>query len=123
MFAICDYAIPNLCQRSRQLKRILNNNTIANLKLALNQHPWQKVLDQSDVNLAYDIFMYEFQSLLNQHCPLRRVDTGLNRHTKPWFTKGLRKSCKKKTRLYKIFLSCRTITAEARYKSYKNRLT
>ena len=51
------------------------------------------------------------------------MNTGLNRHNKPWFTKGLRKSCKKKTRLYKIFLSCRTITAEARYKSYKNRLT
>ena len=32
-------------------------------------------------------------------------------------------ACKKKNRLYKMFLSCRTLAAETRYKTYTNKLT
>ncbi len=40
-----------------------------------------------------------------------------------WLTPGLRNACKKKNKLYKLFLKERTQIAEKRYKLYKNNLT
>ena len=42
---------------------------------------------------------------------------------KPWFTKGLAKSVKKKNMLYKCFLNNPNSSNENAYKSYKNKLT
>ena len=42
---------------------------------------------------------------------------------KPWFTKGLAKSVKKKNMLYKCFLNNPNSPNENTYKSYKNKLT
>ena len=77
-----------------------------------------------DVNLSYNNFVCEFQDLLNKHCPVKRVNNTENRYANnPWLTNGLKNACKKKNRLYKMFLSCRTLAAETRYKTYKNKLT
>ena len=42
---------------------------------------------------------------------------------KPWFTKGLAKSVKKKSMLYKRFLNNPNSSNENVYKSYKNKFT
>ena len=42
---------------------------------------------------------------------------------KPWFTEGFEKSCKKKNRLYREFITYRTKEKEDKYKKYKNKLT
>ena len=42
---------------------------------------------------------------------------------KPWFTKGLAKSVKKKNMLYKRFLNNPSSFNENAYKSFKNKLT
>ena len=43
--------------------------------------------------------------------------------SKPWITKGLLKSVRKKSLLYKRFLANPTPYREKLYKSYKNKLT
>ena len=123
VFAICYYDYLIRGSRSHQFKRILNNDAVEKLKIDLNQQTWQNVFDQSDVNLAYNIFIRDFQCLLNKHCPLKCIAVVAKTGNKPWFTNGLKKACRKKTRLYKIFLSQRTLASEIRYKTYKNRLT
>ena len=45
------------------------------------------------------------------------------RRGKPWITNGLKNACRKKNRLYKIWLHSQTPAAESRYKTYKNKLT
>ena len=45
------------------------------------------------------------------------------RQAKPWITKSIAKSCKKKQYLYKLYLKNRTKQSEDRYKKYKNKLT
>ena len=40
-----------------------------------------------------------------------------------WITNGLKNACRKKNRLYKIWLHSQTPAAESRYKIYKNKLT
>ena len=42
---------------------------------------------------------------------------------KPWMTNGLVNSCKKKNRLYKMFLKIPNLQNETLYKDYKNKLT
>ena len=123
VFAICYYDYLIRGSRSHQFKRILNNDAVEKLKIDLNQQTWQNVLDQSEVNLAYNIFIRDFQCLLNKHCPLKCIAVSAKTDTKPWSTNGLKKACRKKTRIYKIFLSQRTLASEIRYKTYKNRLT
>ncbi len=44
-------------------------------------------------------------------------------NNKPWLTKGILKSCKKKNKLYRDFVKYRTVNAENKYKAYKNKLT
>ena len=76
------------------------------------------------MNLSYNNFVCEFQDLLNKRCPVKRVKNTDNRYANnPWLTNGLKNACKMKNRLYKMFLSCRTLAAETRYKTYKNKLT
>ena len=42
---------------------------------------------------------------------------------KPWISKGLMKSIKRKNKLYKQFLQSRNPVIESKYKTYKNKLT
>ena len=45
------------------------------------------------------------------------------RRDKPWITNGLKNACRKKNRLYKIWLHSQTPAADSRYKINKNKLT
>ena len=84
---------------------------------------WERALDNVDASDAYKIFLQKFTSLYNNCFPVKR--TRLNNSTlkKPWITKGLLKSIKKKNALYKRFLSAPNPTREHHYKSFRNRLT
>ena len=42
------------------------------------------------------------------------------KHFRPWITLGIRKSSKRKQRLYEKFFKTRTAKSEAEYKTYKN---
>ena len=76
------------------------------------------------MNLSYNNFICEFQNILNKHCPVKRTINRENRYaSNSWLTNALKNACKKKHRLYKIFLSCRTLATETRYKTYKNKLS
>ena len=55
--------------------------------------------------------------------PLKRKKAKRFNLRKPWFTKGLAKSVKKKNMLYKCFLNNPNSSNENAYKSYKNKLT
>lgn len=57
--------------------------------------------------------------MFNKHCPVKQV---LRKHcvkNKPWFTKGLKRACANKKRLYKAFSISRSGEAEHKYKTCK----
>ena len=124
VFAICGNQFVCRCATPSQYRRIINTSTTDKLIAELNQRTWPNVIGTLDVNLSYNNFVCEFQDLMNKHCPVKRVNNTENRYANnPWLTNGLKNACKKKNRLYKMFLSCRTLAAETRYKTYKNKLT
>ena len=56
--------------------------------------------------------------------PLKILKDNKNIKTsKPWFTNGLRNACIKRKRLYKDYIKNRTLDAQVKYKSYRNKLT
>ena len=51
-----------------------------------------------------------FKNAYDTHFPLKS----------PWITKGLKKSSKRKQKLYVKFLKTKSFKAEKKYKTYKN---
>ncbi|KAK2185770.1 hypothetical protein NP493_224g01010 [Ridgeia piscesae] len=107
VFAICGNQFVCRCATPSQYRRIINTSTNDKLIAELNQRSWPNVKGALDVNLSYNNFVCEFQDLLNKHCPVKRVKNTENRYANnPWLTNELINACKKKSRLYKMFLSC-----------------
>ena len=72
----------------------------------------------------YDSFIEKDTGLFDSCFPFRTIKgKALNSFRKPWITKGLLKSIKKKNKLYKNYICNRSNSQLAKYKTYKNKLT
>ncbi|WP_432490711.1 hypothetical protein, partial [Flavonifractor plautii] len=60
-------------------------------------------------------FLERLLEIYNKCCPIKMITYKCNMQ-KPWFTKGIIKSCKKKNLLYRKFIHSRTQDAESKYK-------
>ena len=74
------------------------------------------------MDTAYAEFLSIFAEQYNICCPVKTIRAQVARRGKPWITNGLKNACRKKNRLYKIWLHSQTPAAESRYKTYKNKL-
>lgn len=89
---------------------------------SLNEHDWSDVLNENDVNNAYNKFLSEYVTIYNTYCSIKKIKVK-KKKDKVWMTKGLRNSCNKKNLLYREYLKKRDNISENRYKKYKNKLT
>lgn len=71
---------------------------------------------------AYEAFLDKYTCIYNSCFPLRKVKTAKSILQKPWLSKGLLKSIKKKNKLYKKFLNVPNLQNDFCYKNYKNKL-
>ena len=55
-----------------------------------------------------------FSEQYNICCPVKTIRAQVARRDKPWITNGLKNACRKKNRLYKIWLHSQTPAAESR---------
>ena len=124
IFVLCNYPTHIQINSNRYVKkRIVNDLALASLSANLANEHWETVFSSVDVNRAYEEFMSIFSKLYNTYLPVKTVRLSTTRGDKPWLTNGLRNACNKKNRLYKICVRSRTLAAEMRYKTYKNKLT
>ena len=72
--------------------------------------------------MHYSNFLEAFSSVYNNCFPIKKVTTKKTVIMKPWLTKGLLKSIKKKNALYKRFLSSPTVSPKQQYKCFRNNL-
>ncbi len=89
----------------------------------LMKEHWDHVYSTNNVNKAYELFFKRYLWLYNNNCPIKILNDKARNNNKPWLTKGILKSCKKKNKLYRDFVKYRTVNAENKYKAYKNKLT
>jgi len=102
----------------RPLIRVFSNANITKFKSGLQHSNWEQVYNENDANAAYSKF-HDIISKQFEHCfPLTRVSKSRAKD-KSWITKGLRKSSKRKNKLYKIWLKTGNKSDEIKYKTYR----
>ena len=66
-----------------------------------SQIHWESLLSGSDVDKLFSTFFYKLNKLINKHAPLRSLSKRkIKRLSKPWITKGIRKSIRIKDELF-----------------------
>ena len=82
----------------------------------------ERIFETNDANLAYEVFYEKFNYIYNECIPnvIKRVL--IDKYYKPWLSKAILKSNRKKNYLYRdsIKYKCEEITLK--YKKYKNKL-
>lgn len=112
----------NESEKSEYYKRMRSAENLKAFKADLKEQAWNNIYETTDINAAYEHFWKIFTSLYNKNCPLQKCTINYKNNMTPWITTGLRKACRKKNKLYKVFICKRTKEAEIRYKQYKNKL-
>ena len=93
-------------------------NNVATFKDRLANVTWDELSEYNDPDCAYRCFLDKFTAIYNNCFPLKKVKVKNVTLRKPWITKGLLKSVRKKNLLYKRFLVNPTSYREKTYKSY-----
>ena len=108
-------------------KRDYSNDRINCFKFALSETDWSDVLLNCDnsvnPNESYSIFISRFNSLFENYFPVK--DHKISKNNSPrteWITKGLIKSCKRKSKLYRLWINNPTTNNRSRYIKYRNKL-
>ena len=84
---------------------------------------WLELQDFNDPKHAYGSFLDKFTNIFNSCFPLEKKRASRFTLKKPWLSKGLLKSIKRKNYLYKKYLTTPNHENESLYKKYKNKLT
>ena len=101
-------------------KRDINETTKETFKNILKNYNWDTVKNESNPNNAYDKFIEIFSKAYDIAFPVKEVIIKTKTLLNPWFTKGIKKSSKKKQKLHEKFLKKGTRKNEEIYKTYKN---
>ncbi len=94
--------------------------------IALNGVNWEDVIKycvSNDPEEAYNNFILIYTRLYDKYFPVRKIRCSSKNYPKqPWITKGLIKSCKKKSTLYKKYLCEPTVGNKYIFTVYRNKL-
>ena len=99
-------------------KRDFSETNKQNFKEDLINTDWSVLDNYDNTNLLYETFSDIFILLYEKHFPLKTQEIKIKHLQTPWFTKGMKKSSKKKQKLYIKFLKGKI--PESEYKDYKN---
>ena len=93
---------------------------ITPLKEELSLLHWRHIEFNGTVNEIYDMFLRTLADIYDATFPIREYTLKDKDIKRPWISKGLKKSSKKKHRLYIKFLKTKTLEDEFNYKTYKS---
>ena len=108
-------------------KRFFDSRSIEDFKINLANTNWDEIseilISNADPNYAYERFSKTYTDIFNKHFPEKNINLS-NRMTPrhDWMTKGLMRSCIKKSKLYRKFCNRRTQDNKKKYVRYRNKL-
>lgn len=106
-------------QRIFEYRRNFNNRSVDNFVHRLSSLNWQPVYSYCDAVDKFNSFYSLLMQLFQQCFPVRK--TYLNK-SKPWITKGIRKSAKTKRELYLLTKLCSNDILQRYYDKYSSTL-
>ena len=120
IFFVADYNIHIKEIKERFIfRRDVSDISVEKFKYKLRTVSWDSITNSSDTNKAYDNFIEIFSPLYDKCFPKKKIKLKPQKYNNPWITKGIKKSSKRKQKLYKKFLKNRNEKNEKLYKSYK----
>ena len=81
---------------------------------------WNETTYNVDPNIFYDNFIKKFSEIHNSCFPLKKVKSK-NKRIKPWISKGMLISIKRKNLLYKSYIRSPNITNKTKFTTYRNK--
>ena len=101
----------------------------SNLKNDISQIDWDDLLQlhRNDVNFSFNTFFSTVENILNKYCPLKKVNKKeLKNMHKPWVTKGILTSMRRRDKLFGKFIRTKNETNKMslhnEYKNLRNRI-
>ena len=105
IFFVVDYNIHIKEIKERFIfRRYLSDISAEKFKYKLWTVSWDSITNSSDTNKAYDNFIKIFSSLYDKCFPKNKIKLKPQKYNNPWITKGVKKSSKRKQKLYENFL-------------------
>ena len=117
---IRNFSVTKDNQQTAIFKRNLSKTALDNFKSKLNLASWHEVLNSENANTAFSIFSNIINQIFDETCPVTEVKLKPKELLNPWMTTSLKKSSKRKQKLYDKFLKTRSKQDELNYKTYKN---
>ena len=102
-------------------KPVINECTLSNLLYELNNTNWDRILQCDDVNEGFTQFSVTMQESYDKNIPQRICKP--KSKDKPWISKGLLYSIRRKNKLYAVYLKYKTTASHSFYRRYKNKLS
>ena len=102
------------------IKRHINENSVKYFRSILDSVDWNLITQTSTRDSSYNIFLDKFIKLYDIAFPERKVEIKQKNLTSPWITRGLKKSSKRKQRLYDKLLKRRNDKNDKAYKMCKS---
>jgi len=101
--------------------RAMSDKHIVNFRRMLRVTNWDIVLNNENPESAYNKFYFIFKQLYDESFPIiNRKRSKFKDKINPWMTTGLLRSCKHKEKLYKTYLTKKTVDAKNEYRNYRN---
>jgi len=97
--------------------RIINEESLSNLKQSLAGQSWDKVYISRGVENKYEIFVNMFYCHFNNSCPVRISKNNIRNN--PWFTAELSVEKDKLHETYGLFRNCKCPNVWEQYKKQK----
>ena len=122
IFCIIHDMLPNVDNDTPIVIREKNANNLSEFQEQLSRTDWSDLPGYNDPYNAYSSFVNKFGDVFNQCFPLKKLKASNDTFKKPWMTRGLLKSIKRKNKLYQKFLRNPSSVNENLYEIYKNKL-
>ena len=100
-------------------KRVINNNAIEMSKQELYKTSWDDVINNKNSNDAYNYFLHKLIVLYDKYFPKQNITINKKDLQNPLITRGIKKSSKRRQKLYVKFLKNRNSKNELEYRDYK----
>ena len=101
-------------------KRVITNEATECSNQALYGSDWVETKACDDPSECYKLFSKKFLTIYENFFPRKKIKLKVKEIQSPWITSGIKKSSKRKQRLYEKFLKTRNQKSELEYKYYEN---
>jgi hypothetical protein len=118
--------LPNKTCKSPTKVKIRKQHNLENVekfKGLLQNCDWSDVYNCQSANSMYNKFIHRVQCVYDISFPFITKTIKASEEFKPWITRAIKNSIRKKNSLYKDYLKLKTEKSHSTYKTYRNKLT